>query len=1208
MEFGPSNLLRVFYVGVLIYGLCAEKLCESPQYLELYSTAIVHCTFQKGFFGVFWYNSSNYRSDYPLITYQESEKEGVGFFSGEFDVHLNGSLIINYVTLQHEHSFAVAYLYAEDGSLEISVIEVVVVVKPLTPFPVINQCGNGSRFCIAASDLSLEIICNVQRSRPPVALQWLVRNALEDQNISSTAWISTSENWFNSYAVMNLSAYITSTLSLFVCKALNSAPILSVDEALLMVQRKTINITATNAITTYFKQYTKLELNCSSKDLYLLVWQRSRQPNESPTDIAIASFIGEQVKKVNSNEYYLGEAGSLMAMNVGLQHEGFYSCWYNDIDHEGVIAHKAILYVDPDPPHLIINGCSFDQECIIQTERKGSLTCSLKGVRPKVRLTWRTLLRHYVTKISFTKVKLEANSDGDTFDVSVTSDFEVEVSSGKNITVVCTVAEPYNELFNFTSEAELRVVLDDSTPANTEDASSIHQYVWVLVVVTLILVFLGFLFCHRKCSKVLTKTRPQSSIKDEPKAEKVPMIERVEPSHRHIEEKTALFIKQLKTKYGVLYNAVQPIPYIKDKLYSVDKVFVEGGIKILISLASQGNTTKKWCKLDCYQNILNHNELKSARLLLEGDPGYGKSTLILQLAYDWCNSLPSLSETEILVLLQLRQLGSVRSIYEAITQFLLPLDSPLNQNDVKDILLHSNSTTILLDGYDEYPGRFDDVKSDIMQIIEYKMFQEVSVVLTTRSSVLPSKYLPNTKRLRLSGFDGKARRYYIKKAVVGEDDAAVDKIEKHLADNPVLGDLCQVPLLFVVFAHMTHEAEEFVKLNSATKYFRYMITTFHSHMRNKMNEADADKYKDFEHKHDQLDRAAFEALTSKRKTIVWKKEELVEKVGQDLYDVYVRIGILVEEEILNIIDHPKTPISTHIQYRTEVRFYHKMFCEWYAAFYVATKGSDPTSNILGDFLRKLDPFEFQYSYRFACGLNNDVARVIIKFLQTFEGGEQFAILCILEHSGRTEDIQENICRICKEGIVISRTDTLLLQRSSLQLLEGASQKKIPIKYVKLHNCITSVDLLSGKIILESGLSFSNNIWTEGIAIDFTDRSMTEETYDGLLQFSSTCPTLKLLSFDHCIPPQTFNNISSLGELQKRNIKVEWQPSRTSPVFLLNLRSGQWEDKLERTVLSTSQYNGLKFEFSEISKSTTDEIDKAQVKHMRAVLRRLSTDD
>lgn len=26
------------------------------------------------------------------------------------------------------------------------------------------------------------------------------------------------------------------------------------------------------------------------------------------------------------------------------------------------------------------------------------------------------------------------------------------------------------------------------------------------------------------------------------------------------------------------------------------------------------------------------------------------------------------------------------------------------------------------------------------------------------------------------------------------------------------------------------------------------------------------------------------------------------------------------------------------------------------------------------------------------------------------------------------------------------------------------------------------------------------------------------------------------SFDHCIPPHTFSNISSLGELQKRNIK------------------------------------------------------------------------
>ncbi|KAJ8018910.1 NLR family CARD domain-containing protein 4 [Holothuria leucospilota] len=511
------------------------------------------------------------------------------------------------------------------------------------------------------------------------------------------------------------------------------------------------------------------------------------------------------------------------------------------------------------------------------------------------------------------------------------------------------------------------------------------------------------------------------------------------------EEIKKQFLKELKEKYKDLYDAVQPIPYIKDRLYCVDRVFVEGGIEFLDSY--KGETKGTWKNLDSYQNVFNDQRVQSSRRILEGEPGYGKSTVTLQFAYDWCNSkdTSALKDVEIMILLRLRQMGGVSSIYRAIKQFILPKDTLLNEKDIEKIMRHCASAVVILDGFDEYPDQDITSASDVMNIIARQMFQDVEVVTTTRSSFLPKKYPALTKRLRLTGFDDSARRYYIRKAVVGDDDEErVQKVEESLQENPILSDLCQVPLLFVIFAHMTHESEKFRKLDSVTSFFRYMISCFHSHMRNKMDDENVRKYELFESEHQNLDKAAFDALCGSSQKIVWKKDDLSQILGQEFYDQYVCIGILVEEEVIDIIDDPGTPITQHVQYKTEVRFYHKLFCEWYAAYYLSSYLQQNAVVDLSEFLQHLDPFDVQYLYRFSCGLNTDTAEQIITYLKNIEGGDKFAILCILEQTGKVDHIKETIRELCFEGVIISGHDSLLLQRSSMQLLEIAARNDVSV--------------------------------------------------------------------------------------------------------------------------------------------------------------------
>ncbi|KAJ8031884.1 NLR family CARD domain-containing protein 4 [Holothuria leucospilota] len=866
-----------------------------------------------------------------------------------------------------------------------------------------------------------------------------------------------------------------------------------------------------------------------------------------------------------------------------------------------------LFTVNPVPPYLIVEGCSHSENCVLEVSHKDNLTCSLPGIRPKVKLELHVLSASQSATISFLKNDMTTSSNDFTFDVSLVSHFHISGVLGSVVELQCKVTESDASLFNISRNIVVRFIKDSSVPANTTPdtiKTTKKRYLWFLwflwflalpVMVIIVLVY------KWKSAKETHSKDSQSKIKASPD-EIQQMVPVLETTPKDINDEKQMFISQLKKKYEVLYESIQPIPYIKDRLYCVEKIFVEGGLQIF------DESLKQWKQINSHEELFGHISKNTTICIIEGEPGYGKSTLTLRLAYDWCNPEKStcLSNVDLFILLQLRQLAGVESIYRAIRRFLLPSDSSLREEDIKDILDTCKNVVVLFDGYDEYNFESDNV--DIMRIIKYEMFQDFQILVTTRSSFLLPKRLPRTEKMRLSGFDRKARRSYIQRAVVGGDNKSLAaKVEKHLENNPILNDLCQVPLLFVVFAHMTHEREDFTTLNSVTRFFRYMVSTFHSHMRAKLSEKEAKQYQLLESKHQKLNKVAFEALRRKTKNIVWRKEELLNTLGQENYNMLYHTGILVEEEILDISDNSHISISEHIQYRTQVRFYHKLFCEWYAAHYICDYVKESPSTSIGQFLRTFDPYDLQYVYRFACGLNKKVAKLIIEYLMTRYDSNKFAILCILEHTGSFDDIQEVIHRLCNEGVIISETDTQLLQRSTIQLLEIASRIEVVVKYVKFHNSISSVDNSSRNIILRSGLSFSKNIRVEAIAIDLDNRDMTAKELEDLLLFSSSCRGLGLLSLDCCLPPRFLDFSTFESNLIERSFTVEWQLTDSCPTFVLDLQTGRWQNSKTKEELTQEYYKILRVTFSGIDqkRKRTPESDKLKVKEMRATLRKLS---
>lgn len=113
-------------------------------------------------------------------------------------------------------------------------------------------------------------------------------------------------------------------------------------------------------------------------------------------------------------------------------------------------------------------------------------------------------------------------------------------------------------------------------------------------------------------------------------------------------------------------------------------------------------TLRRWESLKSYEDILREPRLSSF-LIIEGDPGIGKSTLALKLVSDWCtgNQSSPLQNVEILLFLRLRYLGNIQSIYQTIKECILPKDTLLTSSDLDGIIRNSKSVLLLLDGYDE---------------------------------------------------------------------------------------------------------------------------------------------------------------------------------------------------------------------------------------------------------------------------------------------------------------------------------------------------------------------------------------------------------------------------------------------------------------------------------------------------------------------------
>ncbi|KAJ8050458.1 Protein NLRC5 [Holothuria leucospilota] len=458
-----------------------------------------------------------------------------------------------------------------------------------------------------------------------------------------------------------------------------------------------------------------------------------------------------------------------------------------------------------------------------------------------------------------------------------------------------------------------------------------------------------------------------------------------------------IFIEELKKTYRDVHNNLKPMPFKPEKRFLVDQLFIDRGIYLI---TKEGIRTSRQ-KLESYHDMFDESKITSTRIILSSKAGYGKSTLALKLASDWANKCKDspLADVEILIFLRLRQFDSSISICKAIQKYLLSDESELNESDVEKILFDSQSVVMVLEGFDKYVHKGKHEDDDVISILKGRMFPNFRVILTTTPSCKPGFMNPTTAEVTLEGFDLEARNEYIRKALLTDDEEMFTKVTQHINENLVMRDLCEIPFVFAMVLNLIQEEEEGERIPfwfiSITGFVRYVIGSICEHKKEKMRKADRKKYDKFKDDHEKLDKVCFKHLSEGVEVTKWISDDLQKIIGKDLYDYYIAVEILVQEEEFVVDTSPHAATSSLIVRKTYARMRYKLLMQWFAAHHIAKRATKFFKGYSDSDLKKLLDKNLHYVFLFTCGINPHATSNIVDFLirQRPDNCEQLVNLC-----------------------------------------------------------------------------------------------------------------------------------------------------------------------------------------------------------------------
>ena len=313
-------------------------------------------------------------------------------------------------------------------------------------------------------------------------------------------------------------------------------------------------------------------------------------------------------------------------------------------------------------------------------------------------------------------------------------------------------------------------------------------------------------------------------------------------------------------------------------------------------------------------------------VLIEGDPGMGKTTYCHKLAFEWATKEPDAGDYfpnfKVVILLRCRDMSSNSNLRDAICEQILPVDIEEQDEKVFFNFITQNQSDVLLvlDGFDELPK---DRWSEVEQVIQGRsgMFCKCPLVVTARHEAGIRLRKSCDTLLQIVGFDLHDAYVFMVKFFKPNEEKGEEIREKlfdRLEEDKSLAELIANPLNAALLCLLCEYSDGKLPEKKTTLYMcmvEYILTRYTEKKKSRL-ETDQDLTKVYEQQLKHLGSIALEGLF--KQMMYFEKHQLGSHE-----DELPAFGFLSVQPGRN----RRKPCLYYA-------FMHKSFQEYFAAFYI----------------------------------------------------------------------------------------------------------------------------------------------------------------------------------------------------------------------------------------------------------------------------------
>ena len=383
----------------------------------------------------------------------------------------------------------------------------------------------------------------------------------------------------------------------------------------------------------------------------------------------------------------------------------------------------------------------------------------------------------------------------------------------------------------------------------------------------------------------------------------------------------------LKRFYRDKFSETKTSPLDAKSVKKLEQIFVN------LSL-SKGTSNEKQEDIS-YERLITiaTSETGITRIVIVGEAGVGKTTLLAKLAYDWSTG-KHLQDIDLLFYIPLRE-TDVEMRLTDIVQMYIPRDIKCNMRIVDDhARANQGKVMFLLDGLDEYHGdiRNADPTNILTGIMRGEEFKRSPAIVTTRPwraeqiiSLIDIKL--RYTRIAVKGFNKKDVKEYIGKFFGNDTSSTKSLIQLMTEDNLVAENMAPYPIFCCMLCNIWKDVSRrkvIETFRTFAQLLEEMIFSLKEHWLAKTT------FREFRLRCDnslkQIGKIAFDGLLNNQLVFT-------EQTFEDCMDAMTtccEIGVLSSEKKF-------ATISKGLKdRRLDVSFPHKLFQEYLAGLYLAS--------------------------------------------------------------------------------------------------------------------------------------------------------------------------------------------------------------------------------------------------------------------------------